>query len=90
MGKLDLKWTKLEGAKDYWIVFSDKQGKEIRRGKFLTANTSMVNLMPGEYQIEVFATDQFGREGQKGAPRQVVVPNNSGLKAPKLKKIKVN
>ena len=89
-GNLDLKWTKYEEAKEYTLILMDKDGKELKRGRFGQNTTSLVNLMPGQYQVSVLAKDIHGRDSEQAQPRAVVVPDSSGLKAPKLKKVKVN
>lgn len=89
-GKLDLKWNKVEGAKEYWLTLYDSKGKEMRKAKFQKDFTSLVNLLPGKYKVSIHAVDIHGRESEKEAPRTVVVPDSSGLQAPKVKKIKVN
>ncbi len=89
-GNLSLKWTAQSEAKDYQLVLMDKDGNEIKRGNFTGTSTSLVNLMPGEYKVDIFATDIHGRESEHGTPRHVLVPDTSGLKAPKLKKVQVN
>jgi hypothetical protein len=89
-GNINLKWTKFEEAKEYTLVLMDKEGKELKRGRFGKAETSLVNLMPGQYQVEVIAKDIHGRESERSKARAVLVPETSGLKAPKLKKVKVN
>jgi len=89
-GNLELKWTKYEDAKEYTLILMDKDGKELKRGRFAQSSTSLVNLMPGQYKVKVIAKDIHGRESEDGDARSVVVPDSSGLKAPKLKKVKVN
>ena len=88
-GQLDVRWTKIEGAKEYWLSLFDGNGKELRKAKFNGQTTSLVNLFPGQYKVNVYAVDNHGRESLKENPRTVIVPEGSGLMAPKLKKIKV-
>lgn len=89
-GKLDLKWNKVDGAKEYWLTLFDSSGKEMRKAKFQGSSTSLVNLLPGKYKVSIHAVDTHGRESEKSEARTVVVPDSSGLQAPKVKKIKVN
>lgn len=89
-GRLDLTWSKVDGAKEYWLTLSDKTGKEIRKAKFNGSSTALVNLLPGEYKVSVYAIDQHGRETEKNESRSVLVPSGSGLSAPKFKKVKVD
>lgn len=88
-GRTQLQWTALPDAKEYWLVIK-KDGKELKRSKYRSTGTSLKNLLPGEYEVEILATDDHGRVGEKSAPRRLIVPDSSGLKAPTLKKIKVN
>lgn len=88
-GKTQLQWTALEGAQEYWLTIK-KDGKELKKSRYRGPATSLKNLLPGEYEVEVSATDTYGRPGQTSAPRKLTVPDNSGLKAPTLKKIQVN
>jgi hypothetical protein len=46
--------------------------------------------MPGIYDLQVSATDNYGRRGELSFKRKLLVPNKSEVKAPKLRKIKVN
>lgn len=89
-GHTDLTWIEVQGAKEYWLTVFDKNGKEVSRSKFSGTKGSLKNLMPGEYGLQIQATDEWGREGRAGPRRTLIVPDKSGLKAPTLKKIKVN
>jgi hypothetical protein len=89
-GRLELNWTKVSGAKEYWLTLYDKSGKEMRKAKFSGNTTALTNLLPGNYKVGIFAVDEHGRESQKQDARTVEVPDKSGLSAPKLKKFKVN
>ncbi|GIL18846.1 MAG: hypothetical protein BroJett040_25970 [Oligoflexia bacterium] len=89
-GKLPIQWEKVDGAKEYNLSLKDSTGKELRKSKFTSTSTALVNLLPGQYQIDIAAIDQYGRESVRKPARVVVVPEMSSLKAPKLKKVKVN
>ena len=89
-GKTELKWEKIEGAKEYMLTISNKEGKELKSLKYTQNQTALKNLMPGEYQIRLTAVDQHGRASDAGEVRKLIVPDKSNLKAPTLKKIKVN
>lgn len=88
-GKSTLEWSPIEGAKEYWLVVS-KNGKELKRTKYASTSTSLKNLLPGEYDVEISAVDSHGRASETASPRKLLVPDKSNLKAPTLKKIKVN
>jgi hypothetical protein len=89
-GRSEIKWQALDGAKEYEMVVTSKDGKELAKKRYQGTGTSLKNLLPGEYVIKLMAVDQFGRIGQEGTPRTLVVPNQSDIHAPKMKKIKVN
>ncbi|WP_374029867.1 hypothetical protein [Bdellovibrio bacteriovorus] len=88
-GRTQLEWSKLEGAKEYWLTIS-KNGKELKRTRYTNNMTSLKNLLPGEYEVEVFATDNYGRASETSGVRRLLVPDKSNVRAPTLKKIKVN
>jgi hypothetical protein len=89
-GRTELRWEKIDGAKEYLLTVSNKDGKELKSLKYTTNQTALKNLMPGEYQLTLTAVDQHGRNSDGGTTRKLVVPDKSNLKAPILKKIKVN
>jgi hypothetical protein len=89
-GNLTLSWTSLNDVKEYRLRLLDKDGKEIKSAKFVKNSTSLVNLLPGQYKVDISAVDTYGRDSEHGLPRTVVVPDSSGLKAPKLKKVQVD
>lgn len=88
-GRADLQWEKIGGAKEYYLTIS-KDGKELKKAKYVINSTALKNLMPGEYQVQISAMDEHGRMSEPGESRKLLVPDSSGIKAPKLKKIKVN
>lgn len=89
-GKTQLTWENVEGAKEYWLTINDKNGKQLARKKYDATSANLKNLMPGEYTVKVDAVDTYGRPSQDGAIRKLQVPESSGLRAPSLKKVKVN
>ncbi|UYL09698.1 hypothetical protein B9G69_003805 [Bdellovibrio sp. SKB1291214] len=88
-GRSTLEWNNVEGATDYELVIK-KEGKELKRSKYKTTTTAIRNLLPGEYDVTISARDTYGRPGETGPVRKLIVPDKSNLKAPTLKKIKVN
>jgi hypothetical protein len=88
-GRLNLQWSPITGAKEYVLTLMDKDGKELRAAKFVKNSTALVNLLPGNYKVSVLAIDQYGRKSLTEPSRSVVVPDSSGMVAPKLKGIKV-
>ncbi|WP_374032328.1 hypothetical protein [Bdellovibrio bacteriovorus] len=79
----------MEGAKEYWLTIR-KDGKELKRSKYMQNSTALKNLLPGEYEVELIAVDTYGRNSQAGPARKLLVPDKSNVRAPTLKKIKVN
>ena len=88
-GRSTLEWSKVEGAKEYWLVVK-KNGKQLKRSKYNVTSTSLRNLLPGEYDVEISAVDNYGRSSEISPSRKLLVPDKSGLRAPTVKKIKVN
>jgi hypothetical protein len=89
-GRTQLQWEKIEGAKEYMLTISNASGKPLKTLKYSTTQTSLKNLMPGEYQVALSTVDEHGRTSENGQLRKLIVPDKSNLKAPTLKKIKVN
>ncbi|HND84360.1 MAG TPA: hypothetical protein PLU50_01075, partial [Pseudobdellovibrionaceae bacterium] len=88
-GETEIKWSAVKGAQEYQLTI--KSGAtELKKSKYKTTSISLKNLMPGEYQVEVIAIDEHGRNGQANDVKTLVVPDKSGIRAPKLKGIKVN
>ncbi|MFV8259706.1 hypothetical protein ACNQKP_18000 [Bdellovibrio bacteriovorus] len=88
-GRTQLTWNAVEGAKEYWLTIR-KDGKELKRSKYMQNSTALKNLLPGEYEVELTAVDTYGRNSQSGPARKLLVPDKSNVRAPTLKKIKVN
>lgn len=89
-GDLKLEWAPVAGAVEYWVVLKNSDGKDLQSKKVSKNNMSLDDLMPGSYELELYAKDEFGRKSQAGSSRKLVVPESSGLSAPKLRRIKVN
>ncbi|MGE0763690.1 MAG: FecR domain-containing protein [Bdellovibrionales bacterium] len=88
-GKIELVWTNVEGAKEYYIEVKGKDGQVIREEKVMGSKHTLVKLLPGDYTIDVRGVDQAGRRGVASIARPLVVPAMSDVSAPKMKKIKV-
>lgn len=89
-GQLDLSWSAIPGAKNYTLILLDSTGKELKRAQFRRNNTSLMNLLPGEYKVQIEAIDQFGRTSERKPARTVRVPASSDIQAPKMKRIQVD
>jgi hypothetical protein len=89
-GRTELQWEKVDGAKEYTLTITNAHGKTLKTLKYTNTQTALKNLMPGEYNISLSSIDQYGRSSETGSARKLIVPDKSDLKAPTLKKIKVN
>jgi len=88
-GKIQLEWGKVEGAKEYQLSIQ-RGGKELKKLTYKVTSTSLKNLLPGEYDLQISAVDASNRPGQPGPLRKLVVPEQSNVRAPAMKKIQVN
>lgn len=88
-GRVQLKWTSVPEAAQYRLQVL-KNGQELKTANYPTASTSLKNLLPGQYQLELIAIDKYGRLSEKSESRTLLVPDLSNLKAPSLKRIKVD
>lgn len=88
-GRSQIEWKPLDGAKEYWLTIN-KNGKQLKRTKYTGNSTALKNLLPGEYDIEITAVDEHGRMSEQSTTRKLLVPDKSNVRAPTLKKIKVN
>jgi hypothetical protein len=89
-GSLFLQWDGLAGAKDYQVLVRDSAGSIVTEQTTTTPSFKLTNLLPGNYTLQIGATDPYGRRGGLTPARRVTVPNKSEVQAPKLRKIKVN
>jgi hypothetical protein len=89
-GTFGVEWQSLDGAKIYHVIVRDQTGKVVIENNTDSAVYKLNNLMPGSYDLQVGASDNFGRRGTLSTKRKLLVPDKSEVKAPKLRKIKVN
>ena len=89
-GTFNLNWETLEGAQKYQIIVRTIDGKVISDSYSESPNFEFSNLMPGNYNIQLNAIDRYNRKSDLSEKRVLLVPNQSEVKAPKLKTIKVN
>ncbi len=89
-GRGELTWKDIEGAKEYEMVVLSKDGKEFLKKRFKDNKMTLINLMPGEYTVNLVSIDEFGRASAVPTQRSLLVPDKSNLRAPALKKVKVN
>jgi hypothetical protein len=89
-GTLGVEWNGVDGAKIYHVLVRDQTGKIVVENSSETVGYKLNNLMPGTYDLQIGATDSYGRRGNLSVKRRLLVPDKSEVKAPKLRKIKVN
>lgn len=88
-GLARLAWGTVAGASKYMVILKGKTGEPSRELAFENGDGELSNLMPGDYSVSLKTIDRFGRSGPEGETRPLKVPATSGMKAPKLKGIKV-
>lgn len=88
-GLAKLSWAPVAGASKYMVILKGKAGEPARELAFESGDGELSNLMPGDYSVSLKSIDRFGRSGPEGEKRALKVPATSGMKAPKLKGIKV-
>lgn len=89
-GRGELKWNIVEGAQEYELKVVAKDGKELVSKRLKNTKMTLVNLMPGEYTVSLVTIDQHGRPSVAPTQRSLLVPDKSNLRAPAMKKVKVN
>lgn len=89
-GSVKLQWNAIEGTAEYLISMKSKDGAEVLNKKSSQPSLQLIDLLPGQYQITVTGKDSHGRFSKDPKSRTLIVPESSGLSAPKLRKMKVN
>lgn len=88
-GSLNIAWQKINGAKEYEFQLYESDGKLKNKKRYLSPQTSLQNLFPGEYKIRVLTIDEHNRPSEPLAFKSIMVPAKSGLRAPSAIKTKV-
>ncbi len=89
-GKGVLSWSEIAGAKEYEVTLLSKDGKELLSHRDKKNQMILKNLMPGEYTVRVVSIDENNRPSDTPSEKTLIVPDKSNLRAPALKKVKVN
>lgn len=89
-GSINLRWNHIEDAFSYNIVIKDAEDRVVSQQSSTTQSLKISNLMPGTYTVQIGSVDKFSRPSEMGIKRTIQVPSKSEVKAPTLKKIKVN
>jgi hypothetical protein len=88
-GSAYVKWDGVKGAQSYVVEIKDEDGEIIKEYEAKSTQSTLRRLLPGEYSLSVKSVDQYGRRGPAGEEKDLVVPNESDVKAPKIKTINV-
>ncbi|MEK6554712.1 MAG: hypothetical protein AABZ31_05700, partial [Bdellovibrionota bacterium] len=88
-GGAQLDWEKVDGATQYIVSVKNKEGVQTREVASAQDAAELRGLMPGEYKVTLKSIDKFGRPGPESEPRELSVPSTSGVRAPKLRGVKV-
>lgn len=89
-GDLSLKWRAPAGVKNFELKLKSTEGREVSSLKSEKTSAQLEALLPGQYNLEIRGVDQYGRPTDEPIIRKVIVPESSGLSAPKMKRIQVN
>lgn len=88
-GRSDIQWESIVGAKEYLLIVKNEAGKEMARKKYSQPQTSLKNLMPGKYFLQVLAVDQYGRMSNVLPAKTLLVSDKSNVRAPSNFRVKV-
>ncbi|OFZ19642.1 MAG: hypothetical protein A2Z20_12945 [Bdellovibrionales bacterium RBG_16_40_8] len=89
-GTTEFQWSAVQGANKYIVFIKSADNKSNKELNFSSPSAKLKKLMPGEYKVSLRSVDNKGRAGPEGEIRILKVPNQSNMRAPKLKGIKVN
>ncbi len=89
-GTGEFQWSQIEGAQEYELKILNSEGKELVVKRATNTKMTLENMMPGEYSVSLVSIDSHSRPSPSPTRRTLVVPSKSQLRAPALKKVKVN
>ena len=81
--------NKLKEKLSYQIQIKNLKGEIIRQTIFSQDKGLLKSLMPGRYWLSAKKQDIHGRVGPSGESRELIVPNQSQVKAPTINNIKI-
>lgn len=87
-GEIVLQWKSITGANEYQIEIKTPEGKTFYQAT-KTPELELKKLMPGVYNFNVMAIDQFGRPSARSPAGRITVPEKSFLKGPSLRRMEV-
>ncbi len=88
-GNIDLNWSPVPGATGYHLELLDAEGKKVLERSPQGQSTQLRQLRPGEYEVRILSLDQNQRPSQEADTRRLVVPKQSDIQAPRLRRIEV-
>lgn len=88
-GDVEIIWKPVKGAQVYHVQIKSASGQVIKEMMVKDTRIILKRMMPGEYEVSLYATDQHGRRGPASERRPLKVPEINALAKPKLKKIKI-
>lgn len=89
-GSVQVEWDNNLEAKEYLLELKDLNGKIITSKRSRAPASVFNGLLPGNYKVGIKSVDKFNRIGPAGEEVNVVVPDKSNIRAPKLKRLKIN
>jgi hypothetical protein len=88
-GKIELRWDPIFGVKEYAIHILNSQGKELKTEKTEGNEYKRRRFLPGNYEVQVFSVDEYGRRSRTPASIKLNVTKTNDLKPTKFKKVKI-
>ena len=88
-GSVRFAWQKVDDASEYVLTYrGDATGIEAEL-RVRGTQTSLNRLMPGRYSVRLQTVDAHGRIGAASEIKKMMVPDTSDVRAPKVRKLKV-
>lgn len=94
-GDAYLKWLRVPNAKDYLVIVTTEDGKEIKTYRTQGTGTSLKDLprpknkASEKYLVKVASVNANNLVGDFSTPRDLIVKKSMNLTAPKIKEIRI-
>lgn len=88
-GNMEVSWKSIAEAVAYQVELLDGKGRAVKSATVNGTKVSFEKLKPGNFEVRVQAIDKAKRRGVASESRDVVVPDSSDVRAPKVMKIEV-
>ncbi|GEM_PF-3670148 len=88
-GNLKIEWQAQEGAKTFEVKLIKDSGEVQIFKDILSPDYQLSALLPGGYQVYISSIDEWGRYNQKPLKGLITVSDQSQIKAPTIKKVKI-